>query len=267
MTKIFLDYDQAALDAQYEQRAWAPDMDTILARCAAASEAARVRLGEPATHAYGPDPAERLDVYGTGSGKAFVFVHGGAWRRSLRRESAFPAEAIVRAGARYVALGFGALPADTLAGMVEQVARALDWVARHVSREVVLCGHSSGAHLAACALTRMNGGTDVVKKALLVSGLYDLKPVRLSARNAFTRLDERLEEELSPIRHAARIRCPVTVAWAEKDSAEFARQSRELAARLRAHAFVAEGLNHFEIAERLADPESPVGRAALALLV
>src|SRR2546422_3506375 len=57
--------------------------------------------------------------------------------------------------------------------------------------------------------------------------------VRISARNVYVRLDERLEHEYSPIRHTDRIRCPVTVAWAEKESAEFARQSREFAEKLR----------------------------------
>ena len=46
MNKVFLDYDQAALDAQYDQRVWAPDMDAVIARYAAASDAVRARLGE-----------------------------------------------------------------------------------------------------------------------------------------------------------------------------------------------------------------------------
>ena len=79
----------------------------------------------------------------------------------------------------------------------------------------MLCGHSSGSHLAACALTR----TDGVKQALLVSGIYDLLPVRLSARNEYVRLDEKLEHEYSPIRHADRVGCPVTLAWAEHEAA------------------------------------------------
>jgi len=120
------------------------------------------------------------------------------------------------------------LTAVTLPEMVGQVCRAIEWVASNLSENVFLCGHSSSAHLAACALTRVPS----VKAALLVSGMYDLLPVRLSARNVYVRLDERLEHEYSPIRHTDRIRCPVTVAWAEKESAEFARQSREFAEKL-----------------------------------
>jgi arylformamidase len=266
LTKVFRDYDQKALDDQYEQRVWVPHADEIIRRYAAESDRVRTRLGEPRVERYGPTPPETLDIYGSGK-KAFVFVHGGAWRRQSSREQAFPAEPIIAAGAAYVALNFANLPAVTLPEMVNQVCRGIEWVKKNLSDYVVLCGHSSGGHLAGCALTR----SSVVKKALLVSGIYDLLPVRLSARNDYVRLDERLEDEYSPIRHIDRIRCPVTVGWAEKECAEFHRQSRELASALKNSgqlSDVIEGkkLNHFEILETMADPRSPLGRAALNML-
>ena len=261
MTKVFLDYSQGELDAQYEQRAWVPHADEIIRRFALASDEVRKKIGEPKVHKYGPTGAETLDVYGAG-GKAFVFVHGGAWKRQSSRENAFGAEPIVQAGAAYVALNFALLPAVTLPEAVDQVCRGIDWVYRNLSREIALCGHSSGGHLGACALTR----TNLVKKALLVSGIYDLLPVRLSARNEYLRLDERLEHEYSPIRHTERVTCPVSVAWAEQEAAEFFRQSKEFAEKLRAPAIIGKGLNHFEIIETLADPRSLLGRAALNML-
>ncbi len=262
MKKVFRDYDQVALDAQYEQRAWVPHADDIIRRFGEASDEVRVRLGEPGTYAYGPGAAETLDVYGFSTRKALVFVHGGAWKRQSKRENAFAAETFIHAGAAYVALDFALLPAVTLPEMVGQVCRAIDWVASNLSENVFLCGHSSGGHLAACALTK----SSVVKSALLVSGIYDLLPVRLSARNSYVRLDERLEHEYSPIRHTDRIRCPVTVAWAEKESAEFARQSREFAEKLRAPTHIGNGMNHFEIIETLADARSPLARLALEMI-
>ena len=262
MKKVFRDYDQVALDAQYEQRAWVPHADDIIRRFGVASDEVRVRLGEPGTYAYGPGATETLDVYGFATRKALVFVHGGAWKRQSKRENAFAAETFIHAGAAYVALDFALLPAVTLPDMVGQVCRAIEWVASNLSENVFLCGHSSGAHLAACALTRV----PFVKAALLVSGIYDLLPVRLSARNVYVRLDERLEHEYSPIRHSDGIRCPVTVAWAEKESAEFARQSRELAEKLRVPGHVGKGMNHFEIVETLADARSPLAKIALEMI-
>ena len=259
--KVFRDYDQKALDDQYEQRVWVPHADEIIKRYSAASDAVRKRIGEPWVERYGATPAETLDIYGSGK-KAFVFVHGGAWKRQSSREQAFPAEAIIEAGATYVALNFANLPSVTLPEMADQVRRAIEWVYRHLSMDVVLCGHSSGAHLSGCALTRI----PYIKKALLVSGVYDLLPVRLSARNDYVRLNERLEHEYSPIRHVDKILCPVTVAWGEKEGAEFFRQSKEFAEKLRAPTILGKNLNHFEIVETLADPRSPLGRAALNML-
>lgn len=261
--KVFRDYDQAALDAQYEQRTFVPHADAIIQRYAAASDAVRARLGEPETLAYGPSEVEAVDLYGKERRKIVVFVHGGAWKRQRRRDQAFAAETFVNAGAGYAAVGFGLLPSITLPEMAAQVCQALIFIEnRFKPQKLVLVGHSSGAHLSACALTRIN----VVKAALLISGPYDLLPVRLSARNEYVRLDERLEDEYSPIRHAAKIHCPVTVAWSEKEGTEFARQSREFAEKLRAPTILGKGLNHFEIVETLADPTSPLGRAALNML-
>ena len=261
MKKVFLAYDQAELDRQYEQRSFVPHADDIIRRYSERSELVRKRIGEPRVERYGPTPPETLDIYGSGN-KAFVFVHGGAWRRQSSREQAFPAEAIIEAGAAYVALNFANLPAVTLPEMAAQVCRGLSWIEENLSRDVVLFGHSSGAHLSACALTRL----PFIKRAMVVSGIYDLLPVRLSARNDYVRLDERLEDDYSPIRHADRIRCPVTVGWSEHEGADFARQSREFAEKLGAPTLLGKGLNHFTMVETLADPASPLGRAALNML-
>lgn len=261
MSKVFGNYTQQELDAQYNQRAWVPHADEIIARLSARSDEVRRRLGEPRNERYGSAELETLDIYGNGK-KAFVFVHGGAWQRESRRGSAYGAEPIVHAGASFVVLGFASIPRVTLPAMADQVVRGLEWIHRNLADEIFLFGHSSGAHLSAVALTR----TTAVRRALVVSGLYDLHPVRLSARQAYVKLDDRTEDELSPIRHRARIRCPVTVGWAEGDSDEFRRQGREFATALKSDSFQVNAVNHFEIVETLGDPASPLCRAALKML-
>jgi arylformamidase len=258
--KVFRDYDQAQLDAQYEQRAWVPHADEIIRTFGTRSDAARQALGEPRTERYGPAPIETLDVYGEGK-TAFIFIHGGAWKRQSKRENAFAAEWVVQRGAAFVVPDFALLPSVTLPEMVAQVCRSVEWTLKTFD-QVVLCGHSSGGHLAGCAVTRISG----LKSALLVSGLYDLHPVRLSARNEYVRIDEKQEHEYSPIRHLDRIQCPVTLGCAEKESAEFYRQSKEFAEALKAPMLVGKDLNHFEVILTLADPGSPLGRAAAAML-
>jgi arylformamidase len=60
---VWRDMDQKTLDDAYNQAAYAPNMDLILGRIAAASEATREILGAPYRLAYGPSEDERLDVY------------------------------------------------------------------------------------------------------------------------------------------------------------------------------------------------------------
>jgi arylformamidase len=282
--KIFLDYEQAALDRAYDQAAWAPNMQEVLQRRAAASDAVRARLGPPRRAAYGPTSIEQLDVFATTRPNApiMVFLHGGAWRGGEARAQAFAAELFLQAGAHLVLPDFATVMDVGLDGMVDQVRRAVAWVERHAADfggdpgRMYVGGHSSGGHLAANVLVTdwakdFGLPADLVKGGLCVSGMYDLKAVRLSARSSYVRFDDRIEHELSPQRHLDRLRAPVVVAYGERDSPEFQRQSREFAAaldragRLRA-LLVGQGLNHFEMPETLASTDGLLGRAALALM-
>ena len=284
MSKVFLDYDQAALDRAYDQPSWAPNMQEVLQRRAGASDAVRARLGAPRRMAYGPSEIERLDVYPTSRPHApiMIFLHGGAWRGGDARSQAFAAETFVRAGAHWVVPDFATVMEVGLDGMVAQVRQAVAWVARHATTfggdpaRIYVGGHSSGGHLAGNVLVTdwvkdFGLPADLVKGGLCTSGMYDLTAVRLSARSFYVKFDDRIEHELSPLRHLDRLTAPVVVAYASNDSPEFQRQSREFAAalerigRLR-RLIVGEGLNHFELPETLARPDGLLGRAALGLI-
>ena len=54
--KVFLDYDQAALDAAYDQSRYAPNLQQVIKRYATNSELTRSRLGAPRRVAYGSLP-------------------------------------------------------------------------------------------------------------------------------------------------------------------------------------------------------------------
>jgi arylformamidase len=277
--KVFLDYDQAALDRQYDQRVWVPNAVELIGRYASASDAVRARLGEPEGLAYGAAPTETIDLYRAARVPAplLIFVHGGAWQRLSKRESGYPAETFVRAGAHFAAVDFAAVPAATLAHLVDQVRRAVAFLYRNAERlgidraRIHLVGQSSGGHLAACALTAdwaALGLPQPFRAGMCVSGIYDLRPVRLSARNAYLRLDKASEHALSPQRHVDRLGCPLLVAAAEFDTAEFRRQARDFAAAAAqaggtVRLVEAPGFNHFDFVETLADAQGVLGKLML----
>src|SRR5882762_1777119 len=199
MAKVFLDYDQQALDAAYDQAMYAPNRDQLLARFARASELARQRLGAAERFAYGESAIEGLDVYRSKATHApiNVFVHGGAWRAGLARDYAFPAETLVRAGAHYVALDFNNVIETNgdLMPMAEQVRRGIAWVHANAGKlggdpaRLYVCGTSSGAHLSGVAAT-----TDApVKGYTLCSGMYDLRGPRLSKRSSYVKFTDEIE--------------------------------------------------------------------------
>jgi len=110
---------------------------------------------------------------------------------------------------------------------------------------------------------------DIVKGALLGSGMYDLKPVRLSKRSQYVAFTDEVEEKLSSIRRLDRLNCPLLVAHGTFETPEFQRQAREFAAALEragktVELILAPGYNHFEVAETLGNPYGPMGRAVLA---
>jgi arylformamidase len=160
---VFLDYYQAALDAAYDQAAYAPNREQLIKRRISDSELARLRVGEPQRVAYGPAEIERLDIYRTGRAAApvFVFIHGGAWRSGRSKDFAAPAEMFLAAGAHYVVPDFAWVQdvGGSLMVLADQVRRAIAWVydnAAHLGgdpNQLYISGQSSGGHLAAVALT------------------------------------------------------------------------------------------------------------------
>ena len=281
--RVWLDMDQTELDAAYDQSVYAPNLQQVVKRWATNSEGVRARLGAPQRYAYGPTPIEGLDVYRTKRLNApiNIFIHGGEWRLGAAKSSAFPAELFVHAGAHYVVPDF-AWVQDVGGGLMpiaEQVRRAVAWVHRNAksfggdSDRIYVSGHSSGGHLAGVIMTTdwpkdFNLPIDTVKGGLCCSGMFDLKPVRLSARRKYINFTDEMEHALSSQRHLDKLNAPVIVAHGTLESPEFQRQSRDFAAAGRAagkpvQLLVAEGYNHFEVIETLGNPYGPLGRAVL----
>jgi arylformamidase len=281
--RVYLDYDQAELDAVYDQSVYAPNLQQIVARFGTNSERTRGRIGAPRRVSYGPTDIEKLDIYATSRPNApiQVFLHGGAWRGGLARDYAFPGEMFVHAGAHYVVPDFVWVQnaGGSLLPMADQVRRAVAWVYRNAASfggdpsRLYVSGHSSGGHLAGVvAVTDWQRDfglpADMVKGYACMSGMYDLHPVRLSARSSYVKFDDAMEQALSSQRHIDKIVTPMVVAHGTLETPEFQRQNRDFAEALRkagkpVQLVVCQGYNHFEVLDTFANPYGQMGRAAL----
>jgi arylformamidase len=284
---VWLDMDQQGLDDAYDQMVYAPNREQVGKRRIANSDKARAVIGSPERVAYGPTDIERLDIYRSkqanaqGNAPVNIFVHGGAWRASRAADYACLAEPFVKAGAHYVILDFTNVDdaGGDLFPMVEQVRRAVGFVYKNAKtfggdpNRLYLTSHSSGSHIGGCVVThdwrKDNLPADILKGATLGSGMYDLKPVRLSKRSKYVKFTDEMEQALSAQRHIDKLATPLILAHGTYETPEFQRQTRDFHAAVKAagkpvELLVGEGYNHFEMLETLANPYGLLGRAVLA---
>jgi arylformamidase len=157
--------------------------------------------------------------------------------------------------------------------------RAVIWVWKNAEsfggdpERIYVSGHSSGGHLAGVLLTTdfldvFDLPPNIIKGGVCGSGMFDLKPVRLSKRSSYVKFTDAIEQALSPQRHIDTLLAPVVVVYGTAETPEFQRQSRDFAAAVKAAGkpvtlIVMEGYNHFEVMEQFGNPFSLFGRAVL----
>lgn len=278
-TLVYGGYDQEALDRQYSPSSRVPDINVFLRRYAVESARTRSELPVRRDLRYGPAPEETLDMFPARVPDAplMVFVHGGHWQELSKNEASFPARGMVAAGAAFAALGYGLAPRYGLAEIVDQVRHGLGWLIAHAGElgvdphRIHLSGSSAGAHLVMMALldTWRPAGrhpADAFAGAALLSGVYDLMPLRLTYVNEPLGLDSAMAAELSPLRHLPERLPALVIARGRAETEEYARQQAELvraatplAAEMRE--LVAEHRNHFDITFDLDDPATELGAA------
>ncbi len=273
--KVYLDYTQKELDRQYEHREWIDDADAYIAVHRAESERVRAAANGQFDVAYGPGEDELLDIYladGARTAPIVVFFHGGRWAIGSKTSNCEGAEMYTAHGVHFVSVNFSLLPTVTMDVLIRQCRDAIAWIWRNAETfggdrsRIFVHGKSSGGHVGAMmAITDWRAGhdlpPDLVKGALVVSGMYDLEPVRLTFRNEWLKLDEDGAARNSPILRIPEHGCPLIVGVGALETDEFRRQPREFVAAWRARGlecgFVEmDGRHHFTVNDEMKDPNS-----------
>jgi len=280
--KIYLNYTQKELDDQYEHRSIVSDSDKFIARNETDSAKVRAAAKGELDVAYGSDPDQLLDIYpapGDGPSPVVVFFHGGRWSRGDKTNNIESLQTYNAAGAHFVSVGFTLIPNIDMDGLVGQCRDAIAWVWRNAKSfggdpdRIFVVGKSSGGHLGGTLVVtdweaERGVPSDIIKGALLVSGMYDLEPVWLSFRNGFLKLDEESAMRNSALHHIPEHGCPLVIGYGSLETDEFQRQSKTFAAAWSERGYSCQlvemaGKHHFSIDADLNDPDGDLIRPFL----
>jgi len=274
--RLYRDFEsQAQIDAQYDTTRPVADPAAARQHFAERSAQARAQLRCVLDVPFGPTLAETLDIFPAADGApapVFVFLHGGYWRANTSKEFSCVALGPQALGFCTVVVNYALCPQVSIDEIVRQCRASLAWVLRHIAAyggdpaRVVVGGHSAGGQLGAmCLQTRWARDyglpDDPLRGALLVSGLYDLAPLRYSYLQPMIQLDEGLIARNSPAFAARRCASPMHLVWGGREQTEFERQSMLMHSAWLAAGNVAEqaalsGCDHFTVLHGLEDPQS-----------
>ena len=189
--------NSAWYDSMYNNRALVPNFADHFLNWIESSKAARANLNCQLDIAYGDGPNETLDIFPAAKPNApvVVFIHGGYWRSLDKSDHSFVAPPLHDMGACVVVVNYALCPGTpnepvTIPDIAMQMTHALAWVWQNIAKfggnpkDVIVAGHSAGGHLAAMLLACDWKAVDKsipahwIQKALSISGLYDLTPLR-----------------------------------------------------------------------------------------
>jgi arylformamidase len=274
---VFRQYDRVALDREYDNAAKisAETLKSHRTRWAEQSRRARETIRRDLDLPYGPSAGERLDIFRpqqSGLAPVQIYIHGGYWISNDKHDCSYVAHGFVGAGYVTVVINYSLIPTVDMAEQVRQCRAALHWVVENIRRyrgdpeRIYVTGHSAGGHLAVMLLTDPELPRGRIKGVTSLSGLYDLKPVRLSFVNEKLGLNEADVTRLSPVLLRPHIITPrLLLTIGQDEGEEYIRQMNEFAVSWRRYiphltATIIPATNHFSMRAALDDAGSDISR-------
>lgn len=276
---IYKQYDQRALNRQYNNRLQVPDHSIHTDMWETMSRQTEQEYSSVKDIAYGELARERLDIYPSSKlkSKTLIFIHGGYWRNMDKKTFHFIAKAFHSYDITTVVITYPLAPEFTVGQIVFSCRRAVHWVHENISKyngdpeEIYIAGHSAGGHLAVMMMTEDSRYPNPdVKGVCSMSGLFNLLPVQLSEVNETLQMDKIMASKNSPVQLQPAVHCPLLLTVGADETKEYKDQSDELYKKWSGFVPVQllelKGLNHYSIIEDLLNVNSLLRRKMCELM-
>jgi len=280
---IYKNYDQEALNKQYNNRSRVPEFDQIVQQWNTQSEALRQQIRYHRDLQYGTHERNRLDIFPSTDphSPVHVYFHGGYWQSRDKADFHFIANGFIKHNITTALVSYPLAPQASMDDIIDSCRQAMAWLYRHVAEytgdpgRIYISGHSAGGHLVAMLMATNwqelaeDLPANLIKGGCAISGLYNLLPIQLSHVNDLIGMDEATARRNSPIYLSPGSNAPLIVTMGEAESDEYHAQSQELV-----DAWSKKGLsithlpiakaNHFSILDHLTTEGASLNRAILA---
>ncbi len=279
---VYKHYHQAALDAQYNNRARARDFDGLVRGWSVRSEAFRKQRKGFLNVPYGAGDRETLDLFPaeTHGAPLHVFFHGGYWQAMDKSSFHFIGEELHRQGAHVAFVNYPFMPTAGMDAIVAACRSSVAWLSLELSERlgetagVYLTGHSAGGHLVGMLMATRWGAVEPksaqprILGGCSLSGLFDLDPIRLSYLNGALGLDRETARRNSPVLLNPVCAAPLLLVTGDLEPEEYQCQSDDLKAAWEQRGIaitrhIVPGADHFSMLESLLDPDSSILQSVL----
>ena len=252
------------LDSAYANARFIPDGESYPARWAEAAARFRGDATCEMDLPYGEGPREVLDLFHPPrlARGIVVFVHGGYWMAFDKSLWSHLAAGPLARGWAVAIPSHDLCPDIRIAGITRQIARAVDFAAERVPGPVRLTGHSAGGHLVARMACRdvALGCAERVERAVPISPLGDIAPLRATVMNDTLRIDAEEAVAESPI-HGTPRGWDLHLWVGAEERPVFLDQARGLGSAWDVPVTAEPGRHHFDVIEGLGDPRAPLCEA------
>lgn len=252
---------QEELDLGLNNSLAVPETAAIVANWDRLSAEMRDRYPQHIDLRYGSRERNRIDLLKANSGgPTLVFIHGGYWQTRAKENFTFCAAGPMAHGINVALIGYTLAPDATLDEIVEEVRTAIDYLVGELPslggdpEQIVVSGWSAGGHLSSMVL-----GHPRIRAGLLISGVYDLEPIRHSYLNVKLGLDEAMSRRNSPVVQQGGVNKPLVIVAGSGELPLLRKQSADFAAHRVLHGLPVvyeeiPGANHFTMMDELASP-------------
>ena len=268
------------LEYQFNPRVSVPEFPELSKVRAALSRKVRESAKSWLDVPYGKSPREKLDIYAADkpSGPVLVYLHGGYWRGGSKEDNCNFAPTFTARGATVVLVEYDLCPRVTVSEIVGETRSAVAWIYRNIARyrgdpgKIHLAGASAGGHLTAMALAhdweKQDLPRDIIKGAVVMSGVYDLDMVMRISVQEEVRLTPEMARENNPFLHPPMASCPILVAVGGAEPKGWQQMSEDFFNYCKARGpsvkyLVVPGANHYTVPEQFLDASSSLTQAAL----